>query len=247
MPASTIVGSVEALARAHRTCGWTEGLPAIPTSEDEAHAIQDGIAARLGEEVGGYKASLPAGERPRRALIYARTIRPSPASLVAADYRHLAAEAEIAFRFLRDLPRREVRYTREEVADAGAALPAIEVVSSRFRDPAGRHPLERLADRMLNGALVVGVEVPAWSGRDLADLPVTVRVNGAVVVQRRGGHPTGDPLGVAVALVELMRDRGGVKADQVVATGSWTGMLSLAPGDRCAVAFDEVHRVEATF
>lgn len=247
MIAPNIAGSVETLAGAHRTGGWIEALPAVPTSEDEAHAIQDGVAVRLGEEVGGYRASLPVGERPRRGLIYRRMIHPSPASLVAAEFPHLAAEAEIAFRFLRDLPRGDTLYTREEVAEAVAALPVIEVVSSRFRDPHGRHPVERLADRMLNGALVVGAEVPAWSGRGLADLRVTLRIDGAIVVQRRGGHPTHNPLGVAVALVEMMRDRGGVKAGQLVATGSWTGMRSLSPGDRCVVAFDEVHRVEAAF
>ncbi len=223
-----------------------EGLPAVPASENEAHAIQDAVAVRLGEAVGGYKASLPVGGSPRRALIFARTIRASPASLVAAEFPHLAAEAEIAFRFTGDLPRREAPYSREEVAEAVKALPAIEVVSSRFRDPAARHPLENLADGMLNGALILGAEVPAWSGRDLADIRVTLTVNDAVVLQRRGGHPTGDPLGVAVALVEMMRQHGGVAAGQVVATGSWTGMRSLAVGDRYAVEFDDAHRVEAT-
>jgi 2-keto-4-pentenoate hydratase len=40
----------------------------------------------------------------------------------------------------------------------------------------------------------------------------------------------GDPAGFAVALVNTMRNTGGVKARQIVTTGSWTGLLFLKPG-----------------
>ena len=130
--------------------------------------IQDRVAAELGEAVGAFKINAMPGEEPARGLIYARLIRPSPARFAPAETPHLGVEAEIAFRFIRDLPARNAPYGREEVVAAMAALPAIEVVSSRFRDPRTRPPLEQLADNLINGALVPGTETQAWRRLDLA-------------------------------------------------------------------------------
>ncbi len=156
-------------------------------------------------------------------------------------------EAEVAFRFLRDLPARDRPYGREEVVEVMAALPAIEVVSSRFRDPQSRPPLEQLADGLINGGLVPGPETQDWSRLDLARLEVTLEVNGETVVKRRGGHAGDDPAGFAVALVNAMRRAGGVKAGQIVTTGSWTGLMFLKPGDRCLARFDGLGETEVSF
>ena len=47
-----------------------------------------------------------------------------------------------------------------------AALPDIEIVSSRFRDPLTRPPLEQVADSLINGALVPGAETRERSRLD---------------------------------------------------------------------------------
>jgi 2-keto-4-pentenoate hydratase len=133
------------------------------------------------------------------------------------------------------------------VVEAMAALPAIEVVSSRLRDPLKRPPLEHLADNLNNGALVPGSETQEWSRLDLARLHVTVEVNGETVVTQQGGHAGSDPAGVAVALVNAMRDAGGVKTGQIVTTGSWTGFRFLKPGDRCSIRFEALGGAEVTF
>jgi 2-keto-4-pentenoate hydratase len=62
-----------------------------------------------------------------------------------------------------------------------------------------------------------------------------------------GGHPTGDPLGVAVALANMMRDKGGVRAGQFVTCGSFTGLRYLQPGDTCDVRFEGLGAAEVTF
>ncbi len=239
--------SIAALVQAHRSRTQIEALPAEPSTIAEAHAIQDGVAARLGEAIGAFKATAPQGEPPTRGLIYARMIKASPARLAPAEVPHLGVEAEIAFRFTRNLPPRDTPYTREEVAETVTILPAIEVVSGRFRDPRTRPRLEQLADCMANGALVTGPELNDWSHLDVANLRVRLLVNDAPVMEQQGSHPTGDPLGVAVALVNLMRDLGGVKAGQFVATGSWTGMRFLQPGDRCTIQFETLGEAAVTF
>jgi 2-keto-4-pentenoate hydratase len=156
-------------------------------------------------------------------------------------------EGEIAFRFTRDLPARDLAYTREDVAKAVAALPAIEVVSGRLRDPRARPALEQLADSMAFGAFVPGAEMPDWSHLDLPRLRVALLVNGEPVLQRQGGHPIDDPLAVALALVNMLRESHGVKSGQMVTTGSWTGLRFLKPGDRCAVQFENLGAAEVAF
>jgi 2-keto-4-pentenoate hydratase len=246
MTEQEIASAAEALAEAQRSGTQLEALPVTPESVAEAHAIQDRVVALSGKPVGAFKATAPLDGEPTRGAIYAHMIRPSPARLPPAEVPHLGVEGEIAFRFTRDLPARGTPYTREEVADTLVALPAIEVVSGRYRDRA-RPALEQLADRNINGALVPGAEVPDWSHLDMQSVRVTLWVNDEPVLDREGGHPTGDPLRVAVALVNMMREGAGVKAGQLVTTGSWTGLRFLNQGDRCAVEFAGLGRAELVF
>ena len=247
MTEQEIAACAEALFQARRTGQLLEALPVAPSSVAEAHAIQDRVAALFGEPVGAFKAGAPPNQEPTRGLIYARTIRQSPARFAPAEVPHLGVEGEVAFRFTRDLGPSAEPYTREAVAAAVVALPTIEVVAGRFADPRSRPTLEQLADCTINGGLVCGMELQDWSALDMKQLRVTLLVNGEPVLERNGSHPTGDPFGVAVALVNMMRATGGVRKGQIVTTGSWTGLMFLNAGDRCTVRFDTLGEVEVTF
>jgi len=172
-------------------------------------------------------------------------VRASPAHVAVAEVPHLGVEGETAFRFTRDLPARNSPYTSEEIAAAVTVLPLIEIVSSRFREPLSRPKLEQLADCGINAGLVIGPETADWSHLDLAKLRVTFVVNGEVKIARKGGHPTDHPIAGAVALANMMP--GGVKAGQIVTTGSWTGLPFLQPGDRCVVRFEGLGEAEVVF
>jgi len=228
-------------------------IPALPTSAApgdvaEAHAIQDEVTRRLGLAIGGYKGAGPKGDlEGRRGSIYARSILPSPAIFPSAEAPRCGVESEIAFRFLRDLPPREAPYSRAEVAAAVEACPVIEVVSSRFAVTSGAPMLDRIADGISNGGLVVGPACADWQRFDFNAMKVRLVVNGEVVVEKVGGHPSGDPLGVAVALVELIRGAGGMKAGQYATTSSWTGLPYYRPGDHCRAVFEGLGEAELTF
>jgi 2-keto-4-pentenoate hydratase len=245
MTESEIETAAQMLAGARRSGVLIDALPVVPASVAEAHAIQDRVAVLLGQAVGGFKAGAPPDAEPTRGLIYAPMIRRSPARMSPAEVPHLGVEGEIAFRFTRDLPARMAPYTREEVAQAVSVLPAIEVVSGRYRDPRGRPNLEQLADCTINGGLVFGQEIADWSRIDLPNLRITMLVNGETVVDKQGGHPTGDPLAAVVALANMWP--AGVTAGQIVTTGSWTGMDFLKPGDRCVVRFETLGEAEVVF
>jgi 2-keto-4-pentenoate hydratase len=244
-----IVEAATLLAKARREGVLIAELPerCRPAAVADGHAVQDAVAALLGEPVGGFKASAPPNGEPTRGAIFARTIHGTPARVPAASVPLRGVEGEVAFRFRRDLPARPEPYTRQEVAAAVDACAAIEVVDSRFQDYKARGTLEKLADNASNGAFVHAEPVADWQRLDLPSIHVTLSVNGQVQVDRNGGHPTSDPLGSAVALVEMLRGGGGVRAGQFVTCGTYTGIRFLQPGDTCAVHFDGLGDVEVTF
>jgi 2-keto-4-pentenoate hydratase len=143
----------------------------------------------------------------------------------AAEVPQCGVEGEVAFLFRRDLPPRAAPYPRDEVAAAVDACAAIELVTSRYRNPDSASNLLKLADCISNGAFVHAAPLADWRGLDLARLKVTLTVNGATVVEQDGGHATGDPLGSAVALVNMMREQGGVRAGQWVTCGCMPGCV----------------------
>jgi 2-keto-4-pentenoate hydratase len=240
MDTQQIAGAADLLVKARRGGPLPTDLPADmrPSSVADAHAIQDAVTAALGKSVGAFKANAPANAEPTRGVIYADTVHGSPARIPAAEVPQCGVEGEVAFVFRRDLPARAAPYTPDEVAAAVDACAAIEVVTSRYRNSDTVTTLEKLADCISNGAFVHGAALGDWRGLELGKLKVTLTVNGAPVLEQVGGHPTGDPLGVAVVLVNLMRVAGGVRAGQFVTCGSCTGLRYLKPGDVCGVSFE---------
>jgi 2-keto-4-pentenoate hydratase len=249
MDKQQIADAAALLVQARRGGSLLADLPPAsrPASVTDAHAIQDAVTAALGMSVGAFKAMAPASGEPTRGVIYAATVRPSPARIAASEVPQCGVEGEVAFLFRRDLPPRATAYSREEVAAAVDACAAIELVTSRYRDSDAVTNLEKLADSISNGAFVHAAPPADWRSLALGKLKVTLTVNGAPVLEQVGGHPTGDPLGVAVALVNMMRETGGVKAGQFVTCGSCTGLRYLKPGDVCGVRFEGLGDAEVTF
>jgi 2-keto-4-pentenoate hydratase len=237
------------LVQARRDMKPLDGLPdeLKPASIEAALAIQDEVSHQLGKLIGGFKAAAPPNGQPTRGIIYGGTIHASPCELAASDVPQCGVEGEVAFIFRRDLPDRVKPYSRNEVAAAVDACAAIEVVHSRFAQKAPVSNLEKLADSVSNGALVHDVPRSDWRDLPLARLKVTLSVNGKSVLEQVGGHPTGDPLGVAVVLANLWREKGGVRAGQFVTCGTFTGLKHLQPGDVCSVRFEGLGSAEVTF
>jgi 2-keto-4-pentenoate hydratase len=237
------------LIRARRTGERLTELPAAcrPRTVEAAHAIQDAVTAGLGARAGGWKVNAPPDAELQRGVLFESLIFASPARIPARQVPLLGIEAEIAFRLSRDLPARDTPYARDEIADALVAFAAIEVVDSRFRDHDKVTALERLADDIINGAFVYGAPCENWRALDLKRLPVRQTVDGQVTVEKVGGHPTGDPLQPAEALINHMRTRGGMKAGLRITTGSCTGLTFAQPGQTVTATFEGLGTVEVTF
>jgi 2-keto-4-pentenoate hydratase len=228
------------LIQARHTGVLLDGLPTscCPQSVDEAHAIQDATAAALDDDVAGWKVGTPIdGKIVRGAILRSRVI-PSGGTIVAALVPLLGVEAEVAFRFNHTLEPRDLAYEDTEVVAAVTAFPAIEIVDSRFRDYRRTSLIERVADCASNGAFVEGSAQLMWTKFDLSQLDARLEIDDQVVVQRIGGHPAGNPLLPAIDLVNDLRHSTGVRAGQVMTTGTYTGLNFAKPGQRVRAIFD---------
>ena len=249
MTPAAITEAASVLCRARRDGATLDALPAScrPATLAEAHAVQAATGVQLGETIAGWKVGATPDGGVARGALFASRVYESGAHLAAASTPLLGVEAEIAFRFERDLPQRGRAYTYDEVAAAVVAFPAIEIVDSRFRDYPKAPFLDRVADCMSNGAFVRGAPVANWRSFDLVSIAVELAVDGAAIVQRAGGHPTKDPLLPAVALVNDLRAESGVAAGQMVTTGTYTGLHYAKAGDRVVATFRGFGDVRVTF
>jgi 2-keto-4-pentenoate hydratase len=244
MDRAAVTQAADCLIAARRSGQLLDELPASckPQSLEDAFAIQDATVAALGETVAGWKAAIVDGRAVRGAIMASRVVA-SPARIQAATMPLLGIEAEIAFRFARDLP--AGKYSYQQVADAVTAFAAIEIVDSRFRTYPDLPLMDRHADCVSNGGFVRGPAADDWRKLDLQNIAVTLTIGGTELVRRTGGHPAGDPLLPAVALVNDLP--GGAKAGQIVTTGTYTGIAFAKPGQTVVASFAGVGAVEVTF
>jgi 2-keto-4-pentenoate hydratase len=231
------------LIGAHRSGGEVSADVALaPRSAEDAYRIQDRVLAEIHSEVraSAWKVgSAHPDVEPTAAPIARSVLHESPASLSARGFSIIGVEAEIAFRFSRDLPPRAQAYSGPELADAVAeALVVIEMCDSRLADWRSVEPLWKLADFQMNAALVLGSRVPGWRSVDFAAQPVELWVDGACKVSARGAHPFGNPFRLLPwAAAHVARRSGGLRAGDVVTTGSWTGMELVSPGAEVTARF----------
>lgn len=240
--------AVEALLRARSTGQPLAALPdgAAPADEAEAYAIQERVAGHLGPVAGWKVGAASASAEPFRALLHAETLWADGDRLPGGQFHLIGVEAEIAYRVAHDLPPRERPYTRAEVLAATAsAHPAIEIIDSRFVALAAVDPLSQRADQQNHGALVVGAACPAWAAVDPVREPVRLQIQDVVRAETVGGNSAVDP----VRLLEWLANHGsqplgGLRAGQVVTTGSCTGTIFVAPGTRVRAEFANLGRIE---
>lgn len=216
----------------------------------KAYAVQDATLAALGP-VGGWKvgASAP-GREPVCAPLPAEGLVRGGALLRGAGWHLRGVEVEVAFRLGADLPPRAVPYTRDEVADAIASvLPVIEVAETRLVDWLDAGAPALLADLLCHGALVLGEPAPfERSWLDLARTEVMMHFGDQVVAHTVGGHSHPDVGALLAWLANQGAARGtGLRAGQVVTTGSCTGMLFASEGTAVRVEVRGLAPLSASF
>lgn len=239
------------LLDARRTTTPMEDLPTDlqPTSLEEAYFVQDTMMAAYGA-IGGWKVGAGTPEAtPMFAPMPKAWIAPGGSTLSGGTHRYRGLEAEIAFIFGKDLPPRTTPYSRDEVlAVIQSCHPVIEVLESGLVDPVAAMKLSQIGDVQMHGGLVYGPAYADWQSIDFTQEAVTLAVDGIVRVERVGSNTSGDFLRLLPWLANEGAARtGGIKAGQIITTGSWTGNVQAMAGASVDVSFATVGKVSLRF
>lgn len=231
-----------------------------PADEAEAYAVQAAVhqrlvAARYGRRT-GWKigCTTPVMQtylgipNPCGAGLFEGTTHRSGATVSAADFCHVGIECEIAVRLGRDLPARATAYRAEEVAGAiDSVMAAIELVDDRYADWRKTDTPTLIADDFFAAGCVLGEPRKIGAVPDLAALVGVTTINDAEVGRGVGADVLGHPLNALAWLANSLSARGdGLKAGELVLTGSLVETRWLKAGDRAAIQISGLGGVRVT-
>jgi 2-keto-4-pentenoate hydratase len=237
------------IAAKHLWQHWQEGTRAAalpdscrPATRTVAYQIADAVAVLSKQEVVGWKiaATSEAGQKHINVdgplagrLLQNRVLAPDSAVELGGNIMRVA-EAEFAFRFGRDLPPRPAAYECREVTAAVDGLHlSLEIPDSRYRDFTTVGADQLIADTACACWLVAAPSAyPDWRSLDLKRHRVEAYVNGVLAASGSGVAALGDPVVALTWLVnEVAAFAGGIKAGDLVTTGTCLKPVTIAPGD----------------
>ena len=228
-----------------------------PLDTETAYAIQDAADRILQAENGfvpiGYKvgaANPVARERlnltePFHGRLYRQMVSASPAAIACPAGFYKAYEPEIALRMGRDLDPAGAPFTAATIeAATEAVLPAIELVGSWYDPWTEAGGANLIADNAAFGFWIVGEPITDWSGLDLLDAAVTLRIDGNVVAGGTGRAVDEGAFGAAAWLANALARRGrGLRAGDYITTGSVTAPHPVTIGQRVLADFGRLGSV----
>ena len=228
-----------------------------PHHRADGYAIQSEIVTLFQQPIVGFKiaATSVAGQKhigvdgPLVGSLMADRVLPTGSAVSLGGTHMRVAEAEFAFRFARDLTPRGRPYDVGEVLDAvGDLHPTIEIPDSRYDDYAAVGAAQLIADDACACWLVVGESVRGWREHDLAAHVVKGSLDGSLVVEGVGANVLSDPRAALTWMVNERCDFGtGVRAGDLVTTGTCISPVAIAPGQRFEADFGALGRIGVTF
>jgi len=253
-----MAGKIERLAAA-LAAAWRDGgtipLPAAAdalASRAEAYAVQDRIAALLGERVVGWKvgAAIEAVQRleghdgPIPGRLFASRVFDGRARLPGSRFAGYKVECEFGFRLTRELPALRPPLSIDAAAAVLAFHPAVELAGSRYAPGTGGRPPcthDVIADNGGGGAFVFGPAVPDWRRIDFDRMPIEARIDGGGPIRAYQGEFRRDPLAIATELLNDLAVRGvAFSAGDYLSTGSLTVPTPIGRGQSFIAKFDDV-------
>lgn len=219
-----------------------------PRCLEDALAIQQAVVPLMGWSVGGWKCALPSEGKLVLAPLYAPTIQSGDGAQVWSRDGQVRIEPELAFVLGLDLPAREQPYTEADVDKAIVRTHlALELIDSRYDANAEPSFEDKLADGLVNQGVFLGPELPATASRNATAFEVRLQVGNAPLQVLQGVHPDGLPRKAVYWLAEFLRARGqGLKAGQVLITGSYAGAPWVPVGEPMNVRYEGLGHVTLT-
>jgi 2-keto-4-pentenoate hydratase len=257
-----ILAAAEIIATARRSRTPLQPLAgdAAPQDEAEGYRIQDAVHGLLAADFGklvGYKigCTSPVMQQylniphPCAGGVFASGVHASGVALKAKDFVRVGVECEIAVKLARDLLPTEAPFTAEWVAEAVEAyLLAIEIVDDRYSDWQTIGAPTLVADDFFAAACVLGAAVPRSAAPDLLKVVGRALINGVEVGQSTGADVLGHPHHALAWLANHLAASGnGLRAGEIVLTGSLVKTIWLDAGDEVVMELARLGTVAATF
>jgi 2-keto-4-pentenoate hydratase len=239
----------------HRTRAPYCNVPAefAPASVAEAYAAQRALARLLepgAGEIAGLKIAtttpimqqLMGIDHPCAGLIFASTVKTSPARIKLADYVNLRLECELAVRLERGLPATAAPFTAANVAAAvGHVMTAFELIEDRNADYSFANALSLIADNCWNAGVVLGSATGFDGIKSLTGIAGSVTIDGEVF----GSGLTDDPLAALAWLANVAVEQGhSIDPGMIVITGSIIPTFTPRPGQQIAFALEGIGAAE---
>ena len=218
-----------ATARQTRTPSFWQSADG-PDDLAGAFHVQAEVARLTGQGVAGWKTGFaPDGSgRPIAGPLLSGDLRPNGGVYRLAPGAWVIVELELAIRLGCDLPPGRIYSVDDILAASDEVLAAIELVGTRYGDFEATPFEAKLADNLNNAGFVAG------SGRrDVAavarnGMPLKLWRDGDVIVDQMAQHNDGEPLKAVAAFAQAGADQlGGLKAGQIVTTGSLNPLLKV--------------------
>jgi 2-keto-4-pentenoate hydratase len=224
------------------------GPPDKPSTISDAYDIQDRYVALLRSEHGdavGFKVGLTSAtmqkfcgiDHPIAGVVLASRVHQSGTTVRRADFGRLGLEFEIAVRIKSDVPVTRAPCTAEMIGPhVGGVCAAIELVDDRSADYSNLDVLSLVADNSWNGGIVLSEFAAKWP--DLEPVAGRATKDRDAIGEGRGRDILGHPFNSVAWLATQLNSRGsgGLKAGQVVMTGSV--MKTVFPDGDASYRFD---------
>jgi 2-keto-4-pentenoate hydratase len=122
----------------------------------------------------------------------------------------------------------------------------LEMLDSRYADPAAVTFPELLADQVSNQGLFVGPILSDAFTRPLEGFPIVIEGRTSALHRCEGRHPDGHPLRPLYWLANFLAGRAeirGLKAGEIVTTGSYAGALEVPVATPLSVQFGDLGEI----
>ena len=232
----------------------------VPKSIGDGYRIQSAVHRLLEPALGplvGYKIGCTsrvmqeylAIPHPCAGGIHARRVHGSGAVLDAAGFVRVGVECEIAVRLARDLAPTDAPFTSETVAGSiECYLPAIELVDDRYVKWETLGAPTLIADDFFAAGIVLGAPVARSAVTDLLHVKGRALINGQERSRGTGADVLDHPHNALAWLANHLASQGaGLRAGEIVMTGSLVKTLWLQAGDQATMEFSGLGGVQVRF
>jgi 2-keto-4-pentenoate hydratase len=260
MDKTLAAAQVIAAARRNRSALRALAADIVPQDEAQGYRIQRAVhdlllphhGAMVGYKIGCTSAVMQKYlgiDHPCGGGVFEKGVHDSGATLRHGDFVRVGVECEIAVRLGHDLPPAQAPFTAEIVARAIEAYhPAIEIVDERYVDWQTIGGPTLVADDFYAAGCVLGKPVARASAPDLLNVIGRASINGAEVSRGTGADVSGHPHHPLAWLANhLASDGRGLRAGQIVLTGSLVKTVWLNAGDHVRMDLSGLGTVQAAF